>query len=516
MKKSFLTFAIIAVFSLTACQSEDNPTLTIIHSNDTHSQFEPSTGEDTHGGVIERASIIELLRQEDPSLLYLDAGDMVQGSPYFNIFNGELEVLVMNEQGLVASTLGNHEFDNGIDGLTKMYEKANFAILSCNYDCTGTALEKYIQPYKIIKQNGIKIGITGVTCNPEGLIFNRNWEGIKYKDAAEAANTTAAELRKKGCDLIILLSHVGFYSEEKKIAENDQDIASKSKDIDLIIGGHTHTNIEEGVYILNAEGKPVYITQNLGMAGPLGRVKIEMQKSSEKRRKYEVKNIVIDKLHPENYDLSSFGGKIKELLQPYQAGLTSKMGTVIGQAPETMKRDRPQSLLSNFTSDALRAYGSKIYGKEMDLSIMNFGGLRSDLDKGDVTIGTMFRIYPFENALSILEIKGEYLEKAIKAVAGKGLEGFSGSKVTLHKNGSKVEATKILIGNKCIDPDRIYYVATIDYLAEGNDGLSALSYATKTTNTGILLRDMMTEWVTELTAEGKKIESKLDDRVTTE
>lgn len=516
MKKILFLFSIIATFSLAACQSNDNPTLTIIHSNDTHSQFEPSTGEDIHGGVIERAAIIELLRQEDPSLLYLDAGDMVQGSPYFNIYNGELEVLAMNEQGLVASTLGNHEFDNGIEGLAKMYEKANFAILSCNYDCSGTALEKYIQPYKIIKQNGIKIGITGVTCNPEGLIFNRNWEGIKYKDAAEAANATAAELRKKGCDLIILLSHVGFYSEEKKIAENDQDIASKSKDIDLIIGGHTHTNIEEGFSILNANGKPVWITQNLGMAGPLGRVKIEMQNSSEKNRKYEIKSIAIDKLHPENYDLSSYGEKIKDLFQPYQVGLAEKMSTVIGQAPETMRRIRPQSLLSNFTSDALKAYGTRIYGKEMDLGIMNFGGLRSDLDKGDVTIGTMFRIYPFENSLSILEIKGEYLEKAIKAVAGKGLEGFSGSKITLHKNGSKVEATKILIGGKSIDPDKTYYVATIDYLAEGNDGLSALSYADKTTNTSLLLRDLMTKWVMELTTEGKNIESKLDDRVTIE
>lgn len=497
-------------FLTTACQEVENPTITIIHTNDTHSQIDPSTGDNPHGGLIERASLIELIRQEDPSMIYLDAGDMVQGSPYFNIYNGEIEIQAMNKQGLDAATMGNHEFDNGLNGLAKMYEIAEFSVLSCNYDCEGTPIEQYVSRTKIIERNGVKIGLTGVTCDPNGLIFNRNWEGIKYLDPATEATKAAAELREKGCDIVVLLSHVG-YEEADSIA--DRQIALSSKGIDLIVGGHSHTNLEDGVKLENAEGKPVWITQTGAKEEPIGRVKIEMQKSADKNRKYEVKDIIIDKIHPENYDLTGFGQEIKDFIAPYQDSLKAKMGTVIGIAPETMLRDRPQSLLSNFTADALKEMGGRVYGKKMDMGIMNFGGLRSDLDRGDVTIGTMFRIYPFENYLTILEIKGEYLEKAIKAVAGKGLEAFSGSKVTLQTTNDKTEAVNILVGGKTIDPKRTYYIATIDYLAEGNDGLSALTYATEIKNTGILLRDLMTEWVMERTSEGKNIESKIDDRV---
>ena len=502
-------------FFLTACQSNDNPTLTIIHTNDTHSQFEPSTADTPEGGVVERAALIDLARQDDPSLIYVDAGDMVQGSPYFNIYNGELEVLAMNAQGLEACTMGNHEFDNGIDALVKMYDKAKFQVLSCNYDCTDTPLNKYVKRTSIIERNGIRIGLTGVTCNPNGLIFNRNWKGIRYLDPIETVNATAAELRQQGCDLVVLLSHVGYLAEENEEYDNDRKIARNSKDIDLIIGGHSHTWIKGGDSIANIDGKLVYIAQTGGKANPIGRIKIEMQKSADKNRKYEVKHIDIDNLVKEEKDLSNYGQAVRELFTPYQDSLSAAMGTVLGYAPETMLRDRPQSLLPNFTADALRIFGERIYGKKMDVGIMNFGGLRSDLDKGDVTLGTLFRIYPFENTVTILEIKGKYLEQAIRGVAGKGLQGFSGTSITLHNNNDRMEATKVLVGGKNIDPERTYYVATIDYLAEGNNGLSALLYATKTTVTDIVLRDMMISWVKELTAQGKNIESKIDDRVIT-
>lgn len=500
---------------LVSCSSNEAPTITILHTNDTHSQIEPSTGKHTRGGVVERASIIEKIKQDDPSVIYLDGGDMVQGSPYFNIFKGEVEVLAMNQQGLNAATLGNHEFDNGLESLAEMLSKAKFPMLSCNYDCSGTPIEPYVKRSMIIKRNGVKIGLSGVTCDPNGLIFNRNWEGIKYLDPIQEANKVAKELRDEKCDLVILISHIGYDDND---AWGDRNIAINSKDIDIIIGGHSHTNIENGYQTLNADGKPIWITQTGGKDYPIGRLKIEMQKAtgpknSHRTTKFEIKQVLIDKIHPDSLDLTGYGEMAKKLIRPFQDSLQSKMSSVIGIASETMLRNRPQSLLSNFTADALKEFGEQYYGKPMDMGIMNFGGLRSDLDKGDITIGTMFRIYPFENALTILEIKGEYLEKAIKAVAGKKLEAFSGSEVVLTTKNNKTEATTILIGGKPIDQQRIYYVATIDYLAEGNDGLSALTYAEKTTNTGILLRDVMTQKVKELTAEGKNIESQLDNRV---
>lgn len=510
MKKLFLIAASVLVLTFTACQDSPNPIITFVHTNDTHSQFDPSTHQKVEGGLIERASLIEALRQTDPSLIYVDGGDMVQGSPYFNIYKGEVEILAMNRQGLEAATMGNHEFDNGLNGLAAMYDLAEFPVLSCNYDCEGTPIEPYIKRKMIINRNGVKIGLSGVTCNPEGLIFNRNWAGINYLDPSEEANKVAAELRAEGCDLVVLLSHVGYFSSD---SIGDRQIALQSKDIDLIIGGHTHTNLEEGVMLENAEGKPVWISQTGGKYNPIGCVKIEMKKSSKWGRKYEVKDIVISKIHPEEYDLKEYGAEIKDFIAPYQENLTAQMSTVIGTAKMTMERKRPQCLLGNFVTDAYLTLGQRYYGKKMDVAMMNNGGMRSDLDKGDITIGTMYRIFPFENTLTIVELRGEYLEKLIKSLAGKKLEALAGVNVTLQTKNDKTEAVKILVGGKPIDPKRIYYVATIDYLAEGNDGCSALTYAENITDTGITLRDLMINYVKELTESGKTVEAKLDDRV---
>ena len=512
MKRTFFkSVFLIAAILLTACQSDNNPVITIVHTNDTHSQVEPKTSKDkSQGGVVERASLIEMVKAQDPSMLYLDAGDMVQGSPYFNIYDGEVEMLAMNKQNLIASTLGNHEFDNGLDFLANMLVKADFPLISCNYLCDGTPIEKYIKRSMTFVHNGVKIGLTGVTVDPNDLIFTRNWEGITYLDPSESANKVAAELRADGCDLVILLSHVGYWDDDEY---GDRKIAIASKDIDLIIGGHTHTNLENGIKLENANGKPIWITQTGAKYEPIGKISIQMKKSADKNRKYEVEDIIIEKLHAEDYDLSQYGKEMTEFIAPYKDSLQAKMATVIGQAPETMVADRPQSLLSNFTADALMELGTRAYNKKMDVGIMNVGGLRSDLDKGDVTLGTMYRIFPFENTLTILELKGEYLEKLFKSIAGKKLEGLAGVNITLETHNDKTEATKILVGGKPINPNRTYYIATIDYLAEGNDGLTALTNASKTTNTGMLLRDLMIQWVKDLTAQGKMVESRIDNRV---
>lgn len=512
MKNTFLfllTFTLSQIF--TSCQDNSPKTLTIIHSNDTHSQIDPYTRDGkSEGGIVERAAIIEMLRAEDPSLLYFDAGDILQGSPYFNIYKGELEASAMAKIGVDAGTLGNHEFDNGLSELAMILETAQYPIVLCNYDCKDTPIEQYVARKLIIERNDIKIGVTGVSCDPDGLIFNRNWAGITYSDPSEEANKVAAELRDEGCDLVILLSHVGY---EKADTLGDRRIAALSKDIDIIIGGHSHTNLENGEIVSNVDGKPVYITQTGGKGNPMGRIKLEMQSTSIWGGKYKITNVEIDKLHPQDLDFSSYTEDMADFVKPYQDNLSEQMSVVIGQSLMTMERRRPQSLLGNFTADALRVMGEKYTGEKMDVGLMNVGGLRSDLDKGDVTVGTMFRIYPFENTLTVLKLKGEYLEKAIKALAGKGLEALSGTEVTLQTINDKTQAMKILVGGKPIDPEKIYTLSTIDYLSEGNDGLSALTYAEEINNTGILLRDAMTEYVQEFTANGKAIESKLDNRV---
>ena len=189
------------------------------------------------------------------------------------------------------------------------------------------------------------------------------------------------------------------------------------------------------------------------------------------------------------------------------------MNEVIGHAPVLMDKGRPQGLLSNFAADALRIMGEQIYGHAMDLGLTNNGGIRNVLPDGDVSVGTMYSIFPFENELTILEMKGSDVLDLINSLAGKKLEAMSGMNVTLELDGDRVYASSIKVGGKPVDPERIYYVATIDYLAEGNSGMGALTKAVKTTKTGILLRDLMIDYIKQITARGEEIKADIDDRV---
>ena len=518
-----VTTLILLPLGLLSCSSAEGPEINIIHTNDTHSQIDGIyMDEQPIGGVIERASFLELMRQEDPQLIYLDAGDMVQGSPYFNIWNGMVEMKAMNLQGLICSTFGNHEFDNGVDFLDDMLKYACFPIINCNYDVKGTPLEQYTRPSMTIERKGVRIGITGVTCDPNNLIFTRNWEGITYLDPVETANAEAAKLRNEGCDMVILLSHVGYYPND---STGDRYIAAHSVGIDLIIGGHTHTNIENGETVLNAEGRPVVITQTGAKAAPIGFINIKMTRSgkhSDGTDAFRVGQISCKKLHPDLYDLRSYGRMMSDFIAPYRDSLELKMNNVLGRAAHDMPRFRPESPLGNFAADVLREVGTEFYGHKIDVGLMNVGGLRNDLYAGDIKLGDIYRVFPFENTLSILEIKGEYLEEMIHQIEGKRLEALSGMSVTLDiKTNTKpngeifetISATNILVNGEPINPDRIYYIATIDYLAEGNDGLLALTKAEKNTNSGILLRNLMVEYIQRQSAQGKDIDARIDGRV---
>ena len=511
MRKILSFIVALSALLLSACQSgPDAPVVTIIHTNDTHSQIDPDVRTE-RGGVVERTAMLEYFRSQTPDLLYLDGGDMVQGSPYFNIFKGELEFLCMDQQKLIATTFGNHEFDNGLESLDSLLSKSHFQLISSNYHCENTILANVVKPHLILNNNGVKVGITGVTTNPEGLIFSRYWEGITYENPVTAVNREAKILREEGCDLVVVLSHVGYIPADSSM---DVEIAMKSQDIDVIIGAHSHINIEDGLYVNNLNGQPVLITQTGGKANPMGYLAITMKRGSNYANcSYSVDSIVCKKLHPEDYDLTGYGKEMAKLIKPYADSVVATMNEVIGHAPMLMEKGRPQGTLSNFAADALRAMGEQIYGHAMDLGLTNNGGLRNVLPDGDVSVGTMYSIFPFENELTILEMKGSDVLDLINSLAGKKLEAMSGMNVTLELDGDRVYASSIKVGGKPVDPERIYYVATIDYLAEGNSGMGALTKAVKTTKTGILLRDMMIDYIKQLTAQGKEVQSDIDDRV---
>lgn len=254
--------------------------LTILHTNDTHSNIDPFPENHAKypglGGVSRRFELIQKIRQEEEHVLLLDAGDIFQGTPYFNKFGGVLEMKLMSKLGYDAATMGNHDFDAGLDGFVKAREHADFPFLCANYDFKNTPIDGLTQGHLIINKGKIKIGIFGVGVELKGLVPDKKFGETGYLNPIEIAQDKASELKKAGCDLIICLSHLGYEYDGEKVS--DRALARATKDIHLIIGGHTHTFLEKPTEEKNIEGKTVLINQ-VGWAGVnLGRVDFEFEK----------------------------------------------------------------------------------------------------------------------------------------------------------------------------------------------------------------------------------------------
>lgn len=261
---------------LHSCSAPAKKHLTILHTNDVHSHIDPfPSGHHRFpnlGGVSRRASLIGAIRQENPNTLVLDAGDIFQGTPYFNFYGGELEFRLMNKMGYRASTLGNHDFDNGLEGLLAQLPNAEFSFLCANYDFTQTVLDGYIRPYEVYVMDGIRVGVFGLGIQLKGLVLDELYGETKYLDPVEIGQDMARILREEErCDLVVCLSHLGYtYSNPGRMS--DRVLAGGTDQIDLIIGGHTHTFMEKAEIAANRSGEPVLI-QQVGCYGVnLGRV----------------------------------------------------------------------------------------------------------------------------------------------------------------------------------------------------------------------------------------------------
>lgn len=249
--------------------------ITILHTNDTHSHIEPFPSNDPKypglGGVAKRAALIEQIRKEEKNVLLFDAGDIFQGTPYFNLYGGELEFKLMSLMKYDAATIGNHDFDNGIDGLNKVLPHATFPFLNVNYDFSDTILHGKIAPYKVFEKDGVRIGVFGVGVELEGLVDKKMYGATNYLDPILKANETATHLKHhEKCHLIICLSHLGYAYKTNKVS--DMVLAKENQYIDLIIGGHTHTFLEKPTAVKNKNNTITLINQ-VGWAGiNLGRI----------------------------------------------------------------------------------------------------------------------------------------------------------------------------------------------------------------------------------------------------
>lgn len=277
LKKAALGSGLILTggFPFESLAGERSRRLTILHTNDVHSRLEPFPMDggkfQGQGGVAERAALIKKIRSEAENVLLFDAGDIFQGTPYFNLYKGEPEIKAMSMMGYDAVTMGNHDFDAGVEGFARQLVHAKFPVLTANYDFTDTALEGKTQPYTTIRKGSLKIGIFGLGIQLRGLVPDDAYGKTKYLEPIQIANRTAERLKKKErCDMVICLSHLGYEYSHNKVS--DLILAKETENIDLIIGGHTHTFLEEPAVLKNKKGKDVVVNQ-VGWAGlRLGRL----------------------------------------------------------------------------------------------------------------------------------------------------------------------------------------------------------------------------------------------------
>lgn len=277
----------IGGLTLPSLTSKSQKQITILHTNDTHSHVEPF--EASHykyankGGVARRATLIEQVRKENPNTLLLDAGDIFQGTPYFNYFGGELEFKLMSMLKYDLATIGNHDFDNSIEGLYKQLPNAKFDFVSANYDFSNTVLDTHVKPYKTFLKDGIKIGVFGLGIKLEGLVHPKMFKETKYLNPLEISQDMSRILKEEEqCDLIICLSHLGYYYKKNPTRISDLNLAKASKHIDLIIGGHTHTFLPKPTLVKNANNENILVNQ-VGCYGlNVGRIDFYFDKENNK------------------------------------------------------------------------------------------------------------------------------------------------------------------------------------------------------------------------------------------
>ena len=280
MKRISLIITLMLTVALTS-MAKGGRQLVILHTNDTHSCIFPLSEAlaDTmlagRGGFIRRIAMLKEERQKHPDLLYFDSGDFSQGSAYYTMYKGDVEIGLMNEMGIDASTIGNHEFDFGMENMARIFRMANFPIVCSNYDFTGTVVEGTVKRYIVLKRNGIKIGVFALCPKMDGLVDLKKCEGVKYLDPAKVANEMGDMLKNKlKCDLVVCISHLGW---ETKI-DDDRYMIEHSRNVDLVLGGHSHTYLPTLEYVNNLDGKPIPVDQNGKHAIYVGKLVLDMKK----------------------------------------------------------------------------------------------------------------------------------------------------------------------------------------------------------------------------------------------
>lgn len=474
----------IIVSAMLACAVAFAPTgsasdkIVILHTNDTHSQLMPD--DKGRGGIARRKVLVDSVRAVNPATILVDAGDAVQGTAYFTLFKGNAESDAMNALDYDFQIIGNHEFDNGLEEFARYWKRVKATPLATNYDFTGTPAEGIFRPWAVKEISGHRIGFMGIGLDPHGMVADTNFKGMRYINAIEAANAVAWVLRNiESADLVVALTHIGYNDPERV---SDVELARSSRDIDIIIGGHSHTainpadSLSPASVVENSLGKPVLITQTGKSGRFLGEITID-----------SIGALPSYRLIPVDSRLDSrIDSSLTAVIEPYRTDVDSVMAIRIG----TVKSDMDQNEMTNFMADFVASEARRLTGKKVDLAIVNKGGVRGTFSRGALTVGDVMQVFPFDNRIVVLEIKGSDLLDNLRIMTRTGGNGLSREAEIVFSGRDKVDSARI--NGKEIDPERTYTLATIDYLANGGDYMVPLTRGKRVaTSDDIIYTDMI-------------------------
>lgn len=478
----------------------------ILFTNDFHSQIEPISKDETYnadrGGIKRIKVLVDSVRAAEPSVLLADAGDLVQGTYYFSLLNGVVEMMALEELRYDVRTIGNHEFDKKMSGLEYMQSMSTVPVVASNYDFSMTNLVGLIHNSIIIQSGYTKVGFIGMNVMLRNLVDPTACEGVEWQNAINVADIEAKKLRDEGADIVIALSHLGY--RDNDVVYYDRGIALNTRHIDMIIGGHSHTFLNKADYVTNLDGDKVPIVQTGSRGVCLGYAKITFDENDKPSFSYRL--IPVD-----NRLDSRIDKEFSDIIDSYSAEVKGKMDEVIGYCPRALRKGYPESRLGNLTADGLVWMAEEYWGVKADIGLYNSGGIRAEFSEGDLTIGDIYAVYPFDNVLSLVTLQGKDLRSLLEYVAGSGGLPISGNiRMVIDHDNNLLSAT---VNGEEIDNDKVYNVATIDYLVNlGRYGLENL--ITRRDDTEII-RDYFVEYYRKIAEENNgMIEASLDGRIT--
>ena len=479
---------------------QKNNEFVMLFTNDFHSQIEPMDG--GGGGVLRLQALVDSVRRAEPHVLLADAGDLVQGTYYFSLLNGVVEMKMLEMLKYDIRTIGNHEFDKKVVGLGEMLALSKVPVVCSNYDFSNTNIAHYFEPSKILEAGNIKVGFVGLNVRLQNLVNKTACEGVEWRNAIDVADKYAEELRNQGAEIVIGLSHLG-YEADSDAYYYDKGLVKRTKHIDMIIGGHSHTTLKKAVYVTDADGDEVPIVQTGSKGLNLGYAKIKLNENGKPSFTYRL--IPVNSRLDNRVD-PTFSG----IIEDYAAEVKEKMDVKLGYAPQDIKRGTPESALGNLSADGLIWMAKEFHDVTADVAVYNSGGVRANISNGDVTLGDVYAVYPFDNVLSLITIKGSKLKALLNKAPG---SLYVNAGVKIVKSGNSI--TTMTVGGKTINDNQNYTVATIDYISDNDAYTSIFNGYSNREDSVEMIRDYFGEYFKYLASKNNgKITASKDGRVT--